>query len=237
MAPAGRDRLEADPPASFPPHNLQHTSNTHTRPSPCLLRNYAFVTRPRLGTTHLICRRPMAPVAMPSGQTSDLHHVAVAYDPSLLADLGIYSSASALGAAELTIDIDAGRGAKLVARFDSASRRWELLHDAHAAQHVDGQAKPVSPRAKSNGAGVTTPSKRNPLKRSWTDQLMSTDHVNFLKSRDWKATALGPMEEWPISLQLVTHQMLADPRIACIYWFVILLPAAVLVADDIALEL
>lgn len=179
----------------------------------------------------------MAPVAVPSGQASGLRHVAAAYDPSLLADLAIYPSVSTLGGSELTIDIDGGRGTKLVARFDPTLRRWELLHDVHVAQHVDGQVKPVTLRAKSNGADVTTPSKRNPLKRSWTEQLVPTDHVNFLKSRDWKATALGPMEEWPISLQLVTHQMLADPRIACIYWFVILQTAAMLVADYVALGL
>lgn len=51
----------------------------------------------------------------------------------------------------------------------------------------------------------------------WTELLPKTSHVDFLKSRDWAATTLGPMSTWSTPLQLMIMKMLSDPRPANLY--------------------
>ncbi|RDW72853.1 hypothetical protein BP6252_06760 [Coleophoma cylindrospora] len=59
---------------------------------------------------------------------------------------------------------------------------------------------------------------KTPVVQDWTRLLPPTEHVEFLKSRDWASTALGPMQGWPNALQLMTLKMLSDPRPANLYW-------------------
>lgn len=87
----------------------------------------------------------------------------------------------------------------LQARFDSELEEWSL---------VPSQLDDVT----------LVPTRRHNLSaRDWTELLPRTSHVDFLKSRDWASTTLGPMSSWPVRLQLMTMKMLSDPRPANLY--------------------
>ena len=43
-------------------------------------------------------------------------------------------------------------------------------------------------------------------------------HIQFVKSVDWAATSLGPMESWSPDLRLVCNLLMASPHPAAIYW-------------------
>jgi hypothetical protein len=80
------------------------------------------------------------------------------------------------------------------ALFDPMTRRWRLGHT-----HRTNSNLPLK------GCG------------DWTSLLPRTTHVDFLKSRDWAATSVGPMSVWPSPLRLMTMKMLSDPRPANLY--------------------
>ena len=54
---------------------------------------------------------------------------------------------------------------------------------------------------------------------TWVDDLPASEHVQLFKSRDWSATALGPLETWPASLRQVTRILMADSRAASVFWY------------------
>ena len=56
---------------------------------------------------------------------------------------------------------------------------------------------------------------------NWTEDIASTEHVEFFKSVDWSTTNLGRAEQWSNALRLYVHQLLADSRPAIIYWYVL----------------
>lgn len=58
----------------------------------------------------------------------------------------------------------------------------------------------------------------DPSPTDWTSLLPKTSHVDFLKSREWHKTSLGPMLTWPRVLQVMVMKMLDDPRPANLYW-------------------
>jgi hypothetical protein len=53
----------------------------------------------------------------------------------------------------------------------------------------------------------------------WTEALPNVDHVRFMKSVNWAATSLGPMQNWPPVLRQATYQVIADSRPATLYWY------------------
>lgn len=55
-----------------------------------------------------------------------------------------------------------------------------------------------------DGAADSVPPRHAP---DWLDQLPQTSHLEFIKSRDWAATELGPIEQWPAPLRLMTRKM------------------------------
>lgn len=83
--------------------------------------------------------------------------------------------------------------------FDPILKRWSLVPLHHA-----GSTSDLVPKA-------------TPAVSDWTTLLPSTSHVEFLKSRNWAATSLGPMSSWPSPLKLMTMKMLSDPRPANLY--------------------
>ena len=54
---------------------------------------------------------------------------------------------------------------------------------------------------------------------TWVDYLPMNEHVQFFKSRDWSATALGPLENWSACLRQMTGFLMSDSRAACIFWY------------------
>jgi PAS domain S-box-containing protein len=44
------------------------------------------------------------------------------------------------------------------------------------------------------------------------------DHIKFAKTRDWAATALGPMTEWSPGLRAMSSLVMASPHPAAMYW-------------------
>lgn len=92
-----------------------------------------------------------------------------------------------------SISID-GSHETTLANFDPKLKQWHLV-----------------PRI------VPTPEVAPSHIHDWTELLPKTSHVDFLKSRDWAATALGPMSSWSVPLQLMVMKMLSDPRPANLY--------------------
>lgn len=115
------------------------------------------------------------------------------------------------------------------AEFDPTSRRWHLIirriiHsdevskvDLNAACEVtqnprnDGDRQYFEPRI--------SPYVERPIMEDWTELLPRTKHAEFLKSRNWAATSLGPMRHWPSPLRMMTMTMLVDPRAVSVYWY------------------
>lgn len=54
---------------------------------------------------------------------------------------------------------------------------------------------------------------------NWTDLLPRTPHTEFLISRDWKSSELGPIEKWPAPLRFMTRKIFAEPKPANLYWY------------------
>ena len=54
---------------------------------------------------------------------------------------------------------------------------------------------------------------------TWIDDLPVNEHVQFFKSKDWSATALGPLESWSACLRQMTGFLMSDSRAACIFWY------------------
>ena len=54
---------------------------------------------------------------------------------------------------------------------------------------------------------------------TWVDHLPMNEHVQFFKSKDWSATALGPLETWSACLRQMTGFLMSDSRAACIFWY------------------
>ncbi|KAI9808847.1 MAG: hypothetical protein M1827_007170 [Pycnora praestabilis] len=52
----------------------------------------------------------------------------------------------------------------------------------------------------------------------WTELLPSSQHIEFFKTVDWSATALGSLETWSYLLRQMTVFMMSDPRPASMFW-------------------
>lgn len=93
-------------------------------------------------------------------------------------------------------------------RFNTARKTWCRSDRRDTAQELPSPHHPPSSHASDCPTSESV----------WTDKLPQTEHVDFLMSRDWGSTSLGPMRSWPVCLQLMTLKMLADPRPANLYW-------------------
>lgn len=109
--------------------------------------------------------------------------------------------------------------------FDGETRLW------HPTRQDKGSSNETEPSPLPSNTPTTTSKDRKAhydaslsladgIREDWTTLLPSTEHVNFLKSREWHKTSLGAMLDWPESLRLMTMKMLADPRPANLYWSV-----------------
>ena len=57
------------------------------------------------------------------------------------------------------------------------------------------------------------------VQSTWVDDLPVSEHVQLFKSKDWSATALGPLETWSACLRQMTCFLMSDSRAACILWY------------------
>lgn len=58
----------------------------------------------------------------------------------------------------------------------------------------------------------------SPLQREdWSDNIPSSDHVEFFRRTNWAASQLGPLSTWSNALRLHTFMVFADSRAACVY--------------------
>lgn len=110
--------------------------------------------------------------------------------------------------------------------FDSETRLWHpILQNEHSLKEIEPPlALPIAQTSSADhdGAHDDVPlSLPDEIREDWTTLLPSTEHVAFVKSREWHKTSLGSMLEWPSSLRLMTMKMLADPRPANLYWSVL----------------
>lgn len=112
--------------------------------------------------------------------------------------------------------------------YDSTTKRWRLIG---AQVNPTKKIRKGSLRRQSAAGGGIYDCRRDddavrassnhierPLTEDWTRFLPRTNHVDFLRSKDWAATFLGSMQTWSHALRLMTLKMLADPRPANLYW-------------------
>lgn len=53
----------------------------------------------------------------------------------------------------------------------------------------------------------------------WTSPLLELpEHVRFIRSIEWDATSLGPLQQWPQQLLQMIDLMMADPTPAAVMW-------------------
>ena len=57
------------------------------------------------------------------------------------------------------------------------------------------------------------------LHPTWVDDLPISEHVQFFKSTDWSATALGPLDSWSVCLRQMTRFLMSDSRAASMFWY------------------
>lgn len=53
---------------------------------------------------------------------------------------------------------------------------------------------------------------------TWVDNLPNTEHVQHFRQTKWTDTPLGPLEKWPVSLQVLTNFVMTESMAAVIYW-------------------
>lgn len=75
--------------------------------------------------------------------------------------------------------------------YVTASELLTLEETVSISDHDDGAPDSLPPR----------------YAPDWLDQLPQTSHLEFIKSRNWAATELGPIEKWPAPLRLMTRKM------------------------------
>jgi len=132
-----------------------------------------------------------------------------------LEDLAISAAVTETGQEQLLIDLDVDPVfgvASCRAIFDKSKQRWRLITTTNP-RFADGsrldwkQVTPaIRPASKSRSA-------------SWTDKLPRSQHVeNFKYAIDWTKTSLGPLENWPVSLQTLVNVVFSDSRAAILYW-------------------
>lgn len=73
----------------------------------------------------------------------------------------------------------------------------------------------------SKGVGEILEDGKRParINLTWVDDLPMSEHVQFFKSTDWSATALGPLETWTVCLRQMTRLLMADSRAVCLFWY------------------
>lgn len=119
----------------------------------------------------------------------------------------------------------------LTARFEWESKTWDIPRPSRFANDRSAESSKVaSPKSGHSPAHerfedeirrfekLSVKSFAMPIIRVWTDVLPNTKHVEFLKSRDWSATSLGPMRDWPTPLRLMTLKIMSDPCSVNLYW-------------------
>ena len=149
------------------------------------------------------------------------------------------------GGLHLVIKVEFGTNAPQEATFHEQTRRWQVSSTAPTdvnrqqnGRHAKRQQRTASTNKQppnvdnipdiepltlehsvSKDESEQEPEAATPrFAPSWLDQLPQTPHLEFIKSRNWAATELGPIEQWPAPLRLMFRKMLADPRAANLYW-------------------
>ena len=109
-------------------------------------------------------------------------------------------------------------------------KRWRIISGSPIGLKVTSAASFPSPSAgtvQKTNAGTNAGSKARKedeklqarVHSTWVDDLPISEHVQFFKSKDWSATALGPLETWSAYLRQMTGFLMADSRAACIFWY------------------
>lgn len=99
-----------------------------------------------------------------------------------------------------------------IATFDFKGGRWHLGASTPALAGVRDYTSNV------DDARVNKLEGWSHADDDWTATLPQTAHVDFIKSRDWAASDLGPISSWSPQLRMAVRNMLINPRPANIYW-------------------
>ena len=98
-------------------------------------------------------------------------------------------------------------------------KRWRIISGSTAASPslAGSQEDPNGVEAESRNAHAQK-EKMQLRQPEWIDDLPMSEHVQFFKSTDWSATALGPLETWTVCLRQMTRFLMSDSRAACMFW-------------------
>ena len=152
---------------------------------------------------------------------------------SILSYFGISASTIRSGQGDdpvfsISIDVEAENSCRH-ARFLPDSKRWHLIKvESPYAQFAgtdgpyESQMNPQQALKSRDDSHYNLPDSNfttDSIANDWTVLLPRSEHTEFLMSRDWNATALGSIRQWPSELRLMTMKMLSDPRPANLYWY------------------
>jgi hypothetical protein len=128
------------------------------------------------------------------------------------------------------------------AKFDSSTRRWKLssprgrnprTSSEQKIQREDASWTRYRSRSRAQTQYLSIDDVLHDVSPppdiclNWTDEILPTEHNAFLINTDWTSTELGPIEKWPAPLRLMIRKMLADPRPANLYWWVLCISGGV----------
>lgn len=110
-------------------------------------------------------------------------------------------------------------------------KRWRIISGSAIGPDTPAGSPPSPPTGSQteNHSMITRSRNIRPRKKNgrfetgihptWVDDLPSSEHVQFFKSTNWSATALGPLETWSGCLRQMTRFLMSDARAACISWY------------------
>ena len=119
---------------------------------------------------------------------------------------------------------------ELLWTMSTLRKRWRIISGSPIGRKDTSAASSPSPsagtvRKVNDGISVDSNARKEDervqasVHSTWVDDLPINEHVQFFKSRDWSATALGPLENWSACLRQMTGFLMSDSRAACIFWY------------------
>ncbi|OAA44548.1 ethylene receptor [Beauveria brongniartii RCEF 3172] len=104
---------------------------------------------------------------------------------------------------------------------DAATETLDNCHSNSLERALIDQAKHLQPGHPDEFANQVLQSKESRPFFDWTRIPMSDtlpEHIKFAKTIDWASTPLGPIEEWPNELRMLSNLVMGSPHPATMYW-------------------
>ena len=110
-------------------------------------------------------------------------------------------------------------------QFD-ISGRWRVISSiGNAPDHAPSAAILTDPHCMKDAASQIAVLESETISNALAiDRTISapsphySDHVKFVRERNWRATSAGAIEDWPYQLRMMMNMIMADPSPAVLFW-------------------